>query len=387
MPASAYRDLLRTPSVPWLLATSVVGRLNQGMNGLALLMLTTEHATYAVAGVVSTAGVAGGFVAGPVLSRWADAHGRRRVLAVTAVLNAFAVGALVLAPPRSAVLTGLSFLSGLCTPPMTASVRAALPALVGEDRRRTVFALEATLQEVTFVLGPPATAMLAVLGGPRLAVGACGALVFFGTLGYVRDRNADAGRETGPRTKVRGTVLRAPGVPRLLVAGALLYGALGCQAIGAVAVASGSRVSTDAGFVLAAGSLGSLLGGLVYGSLSRHRAGLRRLLLFVAGGLAALPLAPDEHVLTVLVFCWGCTLAPAMSRLFERLSSLAPPESATEAFGWMNSSVAAGNALGTALSGILVTEFGARTPLLVACAAAALAALVCGPHRAGPNLN
>ncbi|MEU0649583.1 MFS transporter [Streptomyces umbrinus] len=379
MPASAYRDLLRTPSVPWLLATSVIGRLNQGMTGLALLMLTTEHASYAVAGVVSTAGVVGGFIAGPVLSRWADAHGRRRVLTVTAVFNAFTMGALVLAPPQPALLTGLSFLCGLCTPPMTASVRAALPALVGEDRRRTVFALESTLQELTFVLGPPATVMLAVLGGPRLAVGACGALVFLGTLGYVQDRNADAGRDTATRTRPRRTVLRAPGVRRVLVSGALLYGALGCQAIGAVALASGSQVSTDAGFVLAAGSLGSLLGGLIYGSLTRHRAGLRHLMAFVAAGLATLLLAPDERVLTVLVFCWGFTLAPAMSRLFERLSSLAPSESATEAFGWMNSSVAAGNALGTALSGILVTEYGARAPLVVACAAALLAALLCEP--------
>ncbi|MGD6749720.1 MFS transporter [Streptomyces sp. BH105] len=377
MPAAAYRELLRVPSVLWLLTTSVIGRLNQGMTGLALLMLITEHHSYAVAGLISTAGVAGGFLAGPLLSRWADTYGRRRVLSITAVLNALTVTTIVLVPAGALMLAALSFLSGLCTPPLTAAVRAALPALVGEKRRKTVFALESTLQELIFVLGPPATVMLAAFGGPRLAMASCGVCVLAGTLGYVRDRNVDIGRRPGARTQ-GGWVLRTRGVPRVIGAGALLYGALACQSLGVIALVSGSRVATDAGFVVA-GSLGSLVGGLVYGSLSRHRAQLRHLMLFVAIGLAALPLASDRNILTVLVFCWGLTLAPAMSQLFERLSSLAPPESATEAFGWMNSAVTAGNALGSALSGVLITVYGPRAPLVAACAAAALAALICEP--------
>ncbi|MET8211631.1 MFS transporter [Streptomyces sp. NPDC005373] len=379
MPAATYRDLLRTPAVSWLLTTSVIGRFNQGMTGLALLMLITEHHSYAVAGLISTASVAGAFLAGPLLSRWADTHGRRRVLAATSVLNALTMTAIVLAPAEVPVLAVLCFLSGMCTPPLTAAVRAALPALVGEDRRKAVFALESTLQELIFVLGPPATAMLAAVGGPRLAVAACGACVLVGTLGYARDRNADIGRQAAGTRPKSGRVLRTPGIPRVLAAGALLYGALACQSLGVIAVVSGSRVGADAGFVVAAGSLGSLVGGLVYGSLSRHRAQLRHLMLFVAVGLATLPLAPGRNVLTILVFCWGLTLAPAMSQLFERLSSLAPPESATEAFGWMNSVVTAGNALGAAFSGVLITTFGVRAPLVAACVAAALAAAVCEP--------
>jgi len=158
MSTSTYRQLLRTPSVPWLLATSVVGRSNQGMTGLALLLLVTQRSTYAVAGAVSASYLVGGCLAGPVLSRLADAHGRRRVLAVTSVLFALAMGALALAPARPGLLGGFALLSGLCTPPMTASIRAVLPALVPASQRRSVFALESTVQELIFVLGPPATA-------------------------------------------------------------------------------------------------------------------------------------------------------------------------------------------------------------------------------------
>jgi predicted MFS family arabinose efflux permease len=380
MPVAAYRELLRTPSIPWLLATSIIGRLNQGMAGFALLMLTTEHSTYAAFSAVSAAGVVGTFVAGPLLSRWAEIHGRRRVLAVTAVLNTLAMGTLALVPPHLLLLVAFSLLAGLCTPPMTAAVRATLPALAGPDLRLTVFALESTLQELIFVVGPPVAALCAAIGGPRLAVGVCAVLVLLGTLGYVRDPNVNAGQDL--RAEARGgSPVRSPGVFRLLLAGFLLVYALSSEVIGVVAMVSGARAGSESGLVLAVGSAGSLLGGLAYGSRGRHRAELRHLLLFVASGLAVLLLAPNTGVLTVLLFCWGCTVAPAMSRLFERLSALSPPGSATTAFGWMSGSFAVGNALGAAVSGLLVTAFGARAPLVAACGVTVLASLICEPRR------
>jgi predicted MFS family arabinose efflux permease len=67
--------------------------------------------------------------------------------------------------------------------------------------------------------------------------------------------------------------------------------------------------------------------------------------------------------------------------VFERLSSVASSESATEAFGWMSSGFAVGNALGTALGGLLVTVYGVRAPIVAACAVLILAALICEPWR------
>ena len=378
MPASTYRDLLRTPSVPWLLGTSVVGRANQGMTGLALLLLVTQRSTYAVAVAVSATYLAGAFLAGPVWSRLADSHGRRRVLAVTAIAFALSMAALSLAPPRPGLLALFALVGGLCIPPVTASIRAALPALVSVEQRRSVFALESTVQELIFVLGPPATAVLATVGGPRLAVAAAGVLVLLGSLGFARDHNADAGRHFGERPK-GGRVLREPGVPGVIAAGFALIAAFACETVGVVALVSGRHASSSSAFTLACTSLGSLCGGLIYGSRHRHRAQLRHLLMFVATGLAMLLLAPDRIVLTLLLFCWGLTIAPALSRLFERLASLAPPAATTEAFGWMGSGLTAGNALGSAIGGVLVTVSGGRAALGASVALTFVAALICEP--------
>jgi hypothetical protein len=133
---------------------------------------------------------------------------------------------------------------------LTASVRATLPALAGPDQRRTVFVLGSTLQELIFILGPPAAGLCAALGGPRLAVGVCAVLVLLGTLGYVRDPNVDAGRRL--RTTVKGgSALRSPGVLRLLVAGSLLVCALSGEVIGVVAMVSGTQATSGSGLVLA----------------------------------------------------------------------------------------------------------------------------------------
>ncbi|WSQ15162.1 MFS transporter [Streptomyces sp. NBC_01231] len=387
MSATTYRELLRAPSITWMLATSVVGRFHQGMAGLAVMMLTTERSTYAVYSVVSAAAVAGGLVAGPLWSRLADAHGYRRVLVLTSLAHTVTMGALILVPAWPALFVALSLLIGLCTPPMTAAVRVALPALIRNEQRRGFFALEATAQEVIFVAGPVITALLAALGGPRLALGGCAGLVLAGTLAYVCDRNVEAGRVLAERAP-SGQVLRERRLLPLFAAAFLLTAALAGQVLGTVAVVSGQHVSSEAGFVLACGSLGSLVGGLIHGMRGHRRAGLRRLLLTLAAGLAVLPLAPGPVALSLLLFLWGMTVAPVMSVLFERLSSQAPAGSAAEAFGWMGSAFAVGNVLGSVLGGVLIPTYGARAPIVAACALAVLAALVCEPwHRSVGGVN
>ncbi|MGW1271964.1 MFS transporter, partial [Streptomyces sp. NPDC002491] len=188
MPVAAYREFLRTPSVSWLFLTSIVGRFNQGMTSLAMLMLTIDRSSYAVYSAVSAVGMIGALVSGPLLSRLAEARGRRRLLAATAALHTAAMAALILVPPEPVLLVCLSLCLGLCTPPLTSTVRATVPVLVRPEQGRTFFALEATAQEEVFDVGPVMTSFLAAVGGPRLGLAACGTLVLVGTVAYAACR-------------------------------------------------------------------------------------------------------------------------------------------------------------------------------------------------------
>lgn len=385
MSLSVYARLLRVPSLGWLLGTSILGRLNQSMTGLALLLLITQHGSYALAGAVTMSYMVGCCIAGPLLTRLADDHGRRRVLRLSAVAFAAVLTALAYAPPRALVLHALALLAGAVTPPITAAVRAALPALVPDDRRTQVFALESTLQELIFVSGPPLTAAIAAVGGPRAAVVASGVFVLVGTLAFAGDRNAEAGRAARPASAGRG-VLHIPGVVRLMVAGAAIVAAFSASALAVVAFISGPTATGEAGLSLAAASLGSLVGGLWFGVRLRHDSSLLAHLGAVAGAFLLLLLAPNPLVLTLLLFVWGTTVAPALTLVFQRMSTLPPAWARTTAFGWLGSAMTAGNGVGAAVGGVVVTH-SPRAGFVLAAVLAFVAAGVAEPLRGRRTTN
>jgi MFS family permease len=130
-----------------------------------------------------------------------------------------------------------------------------------------------------------------------------------------------------------------------------------------------------AGVVLAVWSLGSVLGGLVYGGLHLHQPASRQLplLVTVVGIGAALPvLSPDAVVLGALLALAGSTIAPFSACNSVILGESAPPGTVTEAFAWNGSMIFGGAAVGTALAGVLVDHAGARAAFVATLVTGAL---------------
>lgn len=72
----------------------------------------------------------------------------------------------------------------------------------------------------------------------------------------------------------------------------------------------------------------------------------------------------------------GLTLAPAIGALYGRLGALTPDVARTEVFGWMGSAATGGAAIGAALAGAVVDEFGVRFVWLQAAVLAVLSTLL-----------
>jgi hypothetical protein len=142
-----------------LLASSVVARLPLAMLSIAILVHVQRlTGSFAVAGVACSAYAICGALASPILGRRVDRRGQTQVLLAGATLTALALIATGLLPADAppAVLVALAGVSGLATPPLAACVRTLLPAIVSRPSQLpALFALESTLLEVTFVLGPP----------------------------------------------------------------------------------------------------------------------------------------------------------------------------------------------------------------------------------------
>src|SRR5262249_61359216 len=128
----------------------------------------------------------------------------------------------------------------------------------------TIFALEASLQEVFFVGGPLLVALLATFAPSAALVGAA-VTTCVGTLALIRLEpvRTSEPHDVGDRTWVGA--LAAPGVRTFALLAAFLGFAFGAVEVSMPAFAELHASRAQGGFALACFSAGSLFGGLVTG--------------------------------------------------------------------------------------------------------------------------
>lgn len=362
------------------LIASVVGRLSLGMSGFALLLLVKDTTgSYAAAGLVSACYALAFGVFGPSRARSADRRGPVRVLLLTAALHPLALVALVLLAVSDLptwVLVLPAVLGGATVPPLGPVMRAIWGTLLVGPQRATAYSLESVVIELCFVLGPLLTALLAATIDPAAAVLAAAALAVAGALWMAATPVVRAVVPVEAATRGRTGPLASPAVRALLltvVGIGVGFGAIEV-ALPAYVEAEGARPAS-AGILLAVWSLGSIVGGLVYGGLhlvTPHRRQLPVLVGALAVG-ALLPLLAGGPVLMGLaLFAYGLAIAPFTACNAVLLGEAAPPGTVTEAFAWSSSMIFGGAALGSGLAGVLVERSGPTAGLAVTAVAGGL---------------
>jgi MFS family permease len=371
--------VLAPPGAAAALIASVLGRLALGMTGLALLLLVRKATgSYADAGFVSAAYAVSFAVAAPYRARAADRRGPTSVLRLTGLTQPLAFGLLVALADlgaATAVMAVAAVLIGFTVPPLGSVMRALWGQLVDGRQLGTAYSLESVVVELCFVLGPLLVGALALLA-PEAAVLACGLVAGVGALGLAGNPRV---RDVVPH-EARPTSLLGPlvsPVVRACLLNVLWIGTgFGTIEVGVLAFVDEQGQSRSvAGVVLAVWSLGSILGGLVYGGLHLSSAAARQLpLLVTATGLAAaLPvLAPGVVLLGALLLLAGSTIAPFSACNSVLIGSSAPAGTVTEAFAWNGSMIFGGAAMGTAIAGVLVDAHGARAAFLATIVTGAL---------------
>jgi MFS family permease len=378
-----YLDVLRTPSVARLLSSAVVGRMPTAMAGLAIVLLVREGGgSYAVAGLVAGTYSIALAATSPLLGRLVDRVGQTRVLVGCAVASALGFGALA-AVGRGAspvVLAGLAGLAGASIPPVGACMRALWSDLLGHGGQlQAAFAVESTVQELIFVVGPPLVAVFS----PAAAVLGTGALLLVGVGVFAA---TPASRAWRPRRRAAdwAGALRSPGIRAVLATIVLLASAFGTVEVTVVAGAEQLGSRALAGPLLALWALGSMVGGLAFGSRASDRGPEQRmvgLLALVVAGIALLAVAGGLAQLAAGMILAGLGIAPAIACLYLLVDRLAPAGTVTEAFTWVTTAFATGFAAGNALGGSLVHRVGTDRAFLVAAAGVAAAALLARLRR------
>jgi predicted MFS family arabinose efflux permease len=357
--SGTYRSLLRRSVVRRQAASGLLAQVTQGAASVAIiLVIRAETRSLALAGaIVSAVWIAGG-IARPLQGRVIDRGGARRLLAVCGVAHAAALAGIVGVSRLQGLgwlLIVLGVLAGIALPPISTSMRTAWPVLVSPDERTACYSLVYLVQELAILAGPLLLAALTAAFSASVALIAIAVLAGCGTLAFAATTGVATSGSSGAST-VSGSPLRARGLPVLLVIALLVGGVLGALQVAAAALAAAHHAPAAAGLLIAAFSVGGIVGAAIYGARRWRARAWRRLVLLLVLLTTPLALMTTTQSLIVvagLVLLAGVTLNPALSTFSLLLDQHIAGGAVAEAFGWLSTAIAAGTGGGSALTAVI----------------------------------
>ncbi|TFD95262.1 MFS transporter [Cryobacterium lactosi] len=371
---SSYWTLLKTPGVARLIGAQLTARFPFGMLSLAFLIhIEKLFDSYAAAGLVLAAMSIGQAIAGPLTSRLMGRLGMRPVLIVTMIICTTSIVVMALAPLPIVGLMIVGFVAGLSMPPVQPAVRTIYPKVVNSRQLTPLFSLDASAQEIIWVLGPVIATFVAIQVSSTAGILLAAFFLVAGGIWFVA--LPEVGRVRIPRSRRKlGVVLKKPEVLLSTVVGFMLVAA--CAAVEAGVVAVFGHGSANAGWVLGIFAIGSLIGGLALGHLPIGPWALASRMLIVTIGLSVAGLFLNFWWLSAALLVAGIGIAPSFAVLFGIVSASVKFSDTAEAYGWIGTGQLIGAALGSALAGFAIDHSGAGAAIYVAAGFAALGTII-----------
>ena len=388
--ARSFRSVLALPHAPAVAASSLVARLPKGMVPLAtVLLLHQVTGSYALAGLTAALVAVGDAASTPFQGRLVDRVGRGFVLIPTAAVHVTAVTALLLLARTHApagALAGSAVVVGIGMPPVSGSIKAVWPQLVGPDHVADAYTIESLLQQIVFLAGPLLVALLAGTSSPAVALVCSAAMVLVGNIWFT----AAAARLAHPVTGQAHARIASWGRDVWILVGCTVVQGLifGTLPVGLAAVTAAAKLPYLAGVLQAATTVGGLTGTFAL-AVAASRDGYVRVTVAFAAALvpaAVLATAPSAPVLAAVGFSLaiaGLFVTPLAAISYVLMEQAATPARRTEAFAWLSTGLAVGTAAGSGLAGLLAGLAGPAAALLIAPAAAGLSALLATLLRGG----
>jgi hypothetical protein len=382
----------RSAGVARAFTASLVGRLPMTALGLLLVLKVRDlGGSYAVGGAAASALALAIGVSSPAIGRLVDRRGQRAVLGVCTVLAAAVLLALALLPATTSpgVVVVLALAAGAAMPPLSSAARALWSEVLDGERRRTLLAVEASVQELTFIVGPLVLVTGLASFSTDLALGGAAVVLLGGCGLYLASPLVAAWRARTPAGHGLAGALAAPGVRVLGGLGFGLGSSFGAIEVGMTAWAEAAGHRPLSGLLIAVWGAGSAVGGAY--AIRRRAAGdpPARLALTMAV-MALADAVPGVLVLTgaidagaaglaivaVLFLVAGAVIAPGFALTYSLLGELAPAGTVTEAYAWLGTGIATGLAAGAAAGGLLVDGPGPGGAWLFAAGAVAAGAVL-----------
>lgn len=360
--AVGIRSLRAAPEAIGVLISQLFARFPFGMLSLAFVIhIQAVTGSYAIAGIALGAETIGASISGPLLARYMAVFGIRRVIGLSTLVTVSSLIALALVPPVPVLLVFIAFLVGLFSPPIQPAARSIYPQVTPKQLMPALYSLDATAQEIIWVLGPLVATLVAASFGNVAMLITVGVIQLAGTAWFLA--NGAVGRARIPRTNSKlGKALRNGKVLAVTVLGLLFVGSFAGVEVGAVALFDKAL----AGVMFALFSLGSIFGGLFIAPRVKGKWALVMFLIISLVGYSAILFAPTDPIwVGFSLFFAGLGVAPTLGLLSLMIATGTSGSETVEAYGWTTTGQLVGFSAGSALAGVAIDSVGPFAALLV----------------------
>lgn len=354
--------LKAAPEAIAVLISQLFARFPFGMLSIAFIIhIQAVTGSYAIAGIALGAQTIGASISGPLLARLMADFGIRRVVILSTLTTSLALLGLAFVEPEPIWLISLALLVGFSSPPIQPAARSIYPQVTPKKLMPALFSLDATSQEIIWVLGPLVATLVAASFGNVPMMITVAVIQVLGTIWFLLNKSVGS-IKIPKNNNVLGKALRNPRVAAATVLGLLFVGSFAGVEVGAVALFG----KTLAGVMFAVFSLGSIFGGLF---LAPRFKGSNALTIFSAVtllGYSAILVAPQEPVWVGLcLFVAGIGVAPTLGTLSLMIATGTSGSETVEAYGWTTTGQLVGFSAGSALAGISIDIVDPTAAILV----------------------
>ena len=350
-----------------------VARMHLSMDRLALLFIVVhETGSYGLAGLMVATASLVITVAQPYWARAADIYGQGRVLYLNTILR-FISFAIFIALVQFNFPIWTWFIAIIIAETNTINSgslvrRRWIQILPDPKLKTTAYSFEALVDEIIFVFGPLLATALSTYISPVSGLIASMIFVVIGQPALAKLKETEPIITKNRSRKSSPNILKRKSAQAIILPIFFVGGYFGSVGILVVAFSNNAGKPGLSGLLLAIWALGSgfaaLLNGIVGTHISHAKIFTYSLFFMFLMSLGFL-IANSILILAIILFINGLGISPVLVHAYATMESEVSEEELTEAMTWVTTGTPTGGAIGSALAGQIIDNFGVKLGFLI----------------------
>ena len=384
---SNYRSIFAIKGAVRFSIAGFVARMHLSMDRLALLLIVVhETGSYALAGLmVATASVVI-TISQPYWSRAADNFGQGRVLYINTILRFLGFSIFIFLVHYQFPVWSW-FLSIIFAELNTISAgglvrRRWIYLIPDHSLKTTAYSFEALVDEIIFVFGPLIATFLSTSIAPEAGLIASMIFVVIGQPALARQRDTEPPvNQVQVRSEV--SIIKRKSAQAIILPIFFVGAYFGSIGICVVAFMNSINKPGLTGPILAVWALGSATAALFNGTIKwrlSHGQLFIYFLLFLSVTSLGFIFADTATELAAVLFLNGLGIAPLLVTAYAVMEDEVSPDELTEAMTWVITGTPTGGAIGSAIAGQVIDNFGTSQGFLIPVLALFIANLALLPY-------